>query len=52
MRFDFELANAAHLESVMRTIKNIDSVFEVRSAGDEVRDAGNDNSGSGRRADD
>ncbi|MFM7094389.1 MAG: ACT domain-containing protein, partial [Actinomycetota bacterium] len=52
MRFDFELANAAHLESVMRTIKNIDSVFEVRNAGNEVRDAGNDNSGSARRADD
>ena len=52
MRFDFELANAAHLESVMRTIKNIDSVFEVRNAGNEVRNAGSDNSGSGRRADD
>jgi GTP pyrophosphokinase len=52
MRFDFELANAAHLDSVMRTIKNIDAVFEVRNAGDEVRNAGSDNSGSGRRTDD
>ncbi|MFM8390544.1 MAG: RelA/SpoT family protein, partial [Actinomycetota bacterium] len=52
MRFDFELANAGHLESVMRTIQNIDSVFEVRNAGNEVRNAGNDNSGSARRTDD
>ena len=46
MRFDFELANAGHLESVMRTIKNIDAVFEVRSA------APSDNSGSNQGADD
>ena len=46
MRFDFELANAGHLESVMRTIKNIDAVFEVRNA------APSDNSGSNQRADD
>ena len=53
MRFDFELANAGHLDSVMRTIKNIDSVFEVRNAGNEVRSAGeSDNSGPERRADD
>jgi hypothetical protein len=37
----------------MRTIKNIDSVFEVRNAGNEVRSAGeSDNSGPERRADD
>jgi GTP pyrophosphokinase len=46
MRFDFELANAGHLESVMRMIKNIDAVFEVRSA------PTSDNSGSNQRADD
>ncbi len=46
MRFDFELANAGHLESVMRTIKNIDAVFEVRSA------SPGDNSGSNQGPDD
>jgi GTP pyrophosphokinase len=46
MRFDFELANAGHLDSVMRTIKNIDAVFEVRSAGEPG------NSGSNPQADD
>jgi len=46
MRFDFELANAGHLESVMRTIKNIDAVFEVRSA------PPGDNSGSNQSPDD
>ncbi len=46
MRFDFELANAGHLESVMRTIKNIDAVFEVRSA------PPGDNSGSNQGPDD
>jgi GTP pyrophosphokinase len=29
MRFEFELANAAHLESVVRTIKSIDSVYDA-----------------------
>ena len=29
MRFEFELANAAHLDSVLRTIKNIDSVYDA-----------------------
>ncbi|MBU3703571.1 MAG: bifunctional (p)ppGpp synthetase/guanosine-3',5'-bis(diphosphate) 3'-pyrophosphohydrolase [Ilumatobacteraceae bacterium] len=46
MRFDFELANAAHLDSVMRTIKNIDAVFEVRSVGESL------NSGPNPRGDD
>ena len=29
MRFEFELVNAAHLDSVLRTIKNIDSVYDA-----------------------
>ena len=29
MRFQFELANAAHLESVIRTVKNIESVYDA-----------------------
>ncbi|MEM8745720.1 MAG: bifunctional (p)ppGpp synthetase/guanosine-3',5'-bis(diphosphate) 3'-pyrophosphohydrolase [Actinomycetota bacterium] len=29
MRFEFELANPQHLESVIRTMKGIDSVYEV-----------------------
>ena len=46
MRFDFELANAGHLDSVMRTIKNIEAVFDVRSV------PIGDNSGSNQRLDD
>jgi GTP pyrophosphokinase len=30
MRFEFELANTAHLEAVLRTIKRIDGVYDVR----------------------
>jgi guanosine-3',5'-bis(diphosphate) 3'-pyrophosphohydrolase len=29
MRFEFELVDAAHLDSVLRTIKNIDSVYDA-----------------------
>ena len=29
MRFEFELANGAHLDSVIRTIKNIESVYDA-----------------------
>ncbi len=29
MRFEFELANTAHLEAVLRTIKRIDGVYDV-----------------------
>ena len=29
MRFEFELANAAHLDSVIRTIKGVDSVYDA-----------------------
>jgi guanosine-3',5'-bis(diphosphate) 3'-pyrophosphohydrolase len=29
MQFQFELVDLAHLESVLRTIKNIDSVYDA-----------------------
>jgi GTP diphosphokinase / guanosine-3',5'-bis(diphosphate) 3'-diphosphatase len=29
MRFEFELANASHLAAVLRTIKQIDGVYDV-----------------------
>jgi GTP diphosphokinase / guanosine-3',5'-bis(diphosphate) 3'-diphosphatase len=29
MRFEFELANASHLAAVLRTIKQIDAVYDV-----------------------
>jgi GTP pyrophosphokinase len=29
MRFEFELANPGHLEAVLSTIKQIDSVYDV-----------------------
>jgi GTP pyrophosphokinase len=29
MRFEFELADPSHLESVLRTIKHIDAVYDA-----------------------
>jgi GTP diphosphokinase / guanosine-3',5'-bis(diphosphate) 3'-diphosphatase len=29
MRFEFEMADAAHLESVLRTIRQIDAVYDA-----------------------
>jgi guanosine-3',5'-bis(diphosphate) 3'-pyrophosphohydrolase len=29
MRFEFEMANGTHLDSVIRRIKNIDSVYDA-----------------------
>ena len=29
MRFDFELADPSHLDAVLRTIKNIDAVYDA-----------------------
>jgi GTP pyrophosphokinase len=29
MRFDFELADAAHLDSLLRSIKQIDSIYDA-----------------------
>ena len=41
MRFDFELADPGHLESVLRTIKNIDAVFDARRVTDRGTDGAN-----------
>jgi GTP pyrophosphokinase len=29
MRFDFELADPSHLESVLRSVKQIDSIYDA-----------------------
>jgi GTP pyrophosphokinase len=29
MRFEFEMADASHLDSVLRTIKTIDAVYDA-----------------------
>jgi GTP pyrophosphokinase len=39
MRFDFELANTAHLEAVLRTIKQIDGVYDVQRVPADAADA-------------
>lgn len=46
MRFEFELANTAHLEAVLRTIGRIDGVYDVRRVIEDT-----DTSGPGRSAD-
>mgnify|MGYP006270037949 FL=1 len=40
MRFEFEFADPSHIESVLRTMKNIDSVFDAYRVSTQIGDSG------------